>query len=49
VSSVVEALLAIVSILFTLLLTAVFFAVLYGIVVIVFRSAFGVELWNPFG
>jgi hypothetical protein len=23
-------------------------AVLYGVILIVFRSAFGVELWNPF-
>jgi hypothetical protein len=23
--------------------------VMYGIVVIIFRYAFGVELWNPFG
>ena len=32
-----------------LVFSAFFLLFVYGIVVIVFRQAFGVQLWNPFG
>jgi hypothetical protein len=47
--SISEILLGVAAWLFSMALIVLFLLVFYGVVVIVFRYAFEVELWNPFG